>query len=159
VLPFGLETLPPMERRGRAALAICEGESDALAFREAYAGVAGNTWIQRHVVIAVPGASSWRPDWAHHLDGFDVIYVLGDGDRAGRRLDWAVRRDVPHARLVSFRDGDDVRRVLQRDGHRALDPYLARADRDACVDAAFTAARTLDEWERLLRGEEIPDAA
>lgn len=139
---FGPETLPSPRVAPWVPLLLCEGESDALAVRHAVAGNAA--------VLAVPGAGTWRREWRRPLEPFPVIYVLGDGDRAGRAMNAEVKRDVPWARPVWLPDGEDARSVVQRDGVDALELFLAEADRDARLAAAFVLARDLDECEALL---------
>ena len=125
-IPFGLQLLEhePAFRKYRC-LAICEGESDALAMAAAPGGEGLD-------VIALPGASTWRPEWAVHTVGYETVYVLGDGDGPGRKLNAAIRRDVLNACIVNLADGDDARKVAQRDV------------------AELVALLTTAEWERDL---------
>jgi putative DNA primase/helicase len=128
-IPFGLETLA----QGADACIIAEGESDALAIREAFAegvrtpeGIASGTMP----VLGLPGALSWKREWAEHVASFRVVYVIGDGDDAGRKMAKAVAADVPQALIVELPEGEDARSLLQRDGARALDAFLDQADLD-----------------------------
>lgn len=153
LVPFGLETLPPAAAAASCGLLIAEGESDALALREAFAGVAEPGSVHRFAAIALPGAATWRPEWRAHLEPHRLIYLVGDGDAAGRRMAESVLRDIPWARPLRLPDGEDARAMLQRHGRRALDRYLAEADRDALIAAAFQRP-TLDAAIAFLRGEE-----
>lgn len=130
IIPFGLEALRP--NAGRALL-IAEGESDALTLRGAFADVLPGAPVAGHDVVAVPGASTWQPGWARYAEGYEIVYAVGDGDRAGRRMMDAILRDIPHARPVLLPPGEDARSLLQREGPRALDPLLARADARAAL--------------------------
>jgi len=119
VIPFGLESLtdPPTDR----GLLVAEGESDALALRAAF------EW--GYDVLGVPGASTWRRGWVRYLLPYAVVYVLGDGDDAGRRLAGTVKRDVPRARIVYLPAGEDARSLLQDDdGWWRLERLLEQAD-------------------------------
>lgn len=112
LIPYGLDRLASHRMRRYRCLAIVEGESDALALRAAL-GAEGLD------VLGVPGARTWRTEWAEHAAGYDT-YVFGDGDIAGRHLNAAVVRDIPSAGVVDLPLGLDVRDVLQQGGASAL---------------------------------------
>jgi hypothetical protein len=121
LIPFGLETLrdSPHDR----GLLIAEGESDALALRRHFGAGFG------YDVLGVPGARTWRADWARFCEPYAVGYVFGDGDEAGRAFAAAVQRDVPQVRVVRMPDGEDVRSLVQREGPGVVDRLLEEADR------------------------------
>jgi hypothetical protein len=149
LIPFGLETLPPAEAAADALLVLAEGESDALALRESLSADEA-TGSQPFAVLALPGATTWRHDWRAYFDPYPLIYVVGDGDDAGRRMMRRVAASIPWARLVHLPDGSDTRSLLQSRGVHALDRYFADADAEATLDAVFRLARTLGEAEALL---------
>jgi len=149
LIPYGLETLPPpCTGRYRAAL-VAEGESDFLALWEAFQLREDARAIAYHV-IGLPGAGTWRPEWRVFLAPFHLVYLLGDGDRPGRAMNRAVRRDVPWARPVELPDGEDARSLLQAGGIEALLIYLNLADANARIAAALDLSPDLDEFRRLL---------
>lgn len=119
LLPFGLETLTdaPHDR----GLLIAEGESDALALRRHFQ--------IGYDVLGVPGARTWRTEWACYCKPYAIGYVFGDGDDAGRAFSAAVECDVPQIRVVPIPDGEDVRSLIQREGPGATDWLLGEADR------------------------------
>ena len=119
LLPFGLETRtdPPHDR----GLLIAEGESDALALRPHFHFA--------YDVVGIPGAHTWRAEWARYCEPYAIGYVLGDGDEAGRAFSAAVEGDVPQIRGVAVPDDDDVRSLIQREGPGAIDWLLDEADR------------------------------
>lgn len=149
LVPFGLETLPPAGSRWPryCALLLCEGESDALAVRDVLGRYRADV-----LALALPGAGSWRDSWRSFVEPFPLVYVLGDGDEPGRRMNRRVRSAVPWASPVWLPDGSDVRSLLQADAD-ALWPLLARADEDARLWAALTLSPDLDTMRRLLAGE------
>jgi len=149
LIPMGLETIPANTTDW--ALLICEGESDTLACREAFAGTAGGHHLRGFVVLGCPGSTCWQPKWREHVEGFDLIYPVGDGDEPGRAFAWSVQASVPWARPVRLPDGADARAILQAEGPRALDSYLVEADRDAVLKAAFWHADSVDEFCELVR--------
>lgn len=159
LVPFGLETLPEPAASVERVLLLAEGESDALALREAFADVRGDSPVRGYHVLGIPGASSWRSSWRCWLEPFPVIYILGDGDPAGQALCAAVKRDVPWARPVWLPAGEDARSLLQRDGARALEPFFAEADAAVHLRAAFVLAGDIETAERLLRGEAVSRGA
>jgi hypothetical protein len=152
LIPLGLETLPPPGEAEHRALLVAEGESDCFALREAFAATTTDNPIRGYHAIALPGAGTWRPDWRHHFEPFPLVYLVGDGDASGRRMMDTILADVPWARPVMLPAGEDARSILQRDGARALDLHLERADRAATVWAAMRRGLTLQETEALLRG-------
>jgi len=150
LIPFGLERLPRSSWiAARSALLVTEGESDALAVREHF--FEGDAEILAWHSIGLPGSGTWRGCWKRWLAPFPIVYLLGDGDEAGRRMNGAVRRDVPWARPVRLPDGEDVRSILQRDSREGLMPYLEAADTDARLAAVLALAPDLATFERLLR--------
>jgi hypothetical protein len=108
VIPFGLDRLEHPRFRKYRGLGICEGESDAFAISAAF-GAKGLD------VLGVPGAGTWKPEWARHADGYAAVYVLGDGDHAGRCFNQRVAQDLPDATVVWLPEGEDVRSIVQRD--------------------------------------------
>lgn len=146
---FGLEKLTrtPSDEVSVRTLLVAEGESDALALRDQF---------PEADVVGVPGAASWRSDWSLVIERYLTVYVLGDGDEAGQKMNAAVVHDVPWARAVRLPDGEDVRRLLQAGGRPALERYIATADADARLWAAMRLAPDIETCERLLMGEEVP---
>ena len=159
LVPLGIELLPGPETARRSVLIISEGDSDALSIREAFAATTSSNPMAGYYVLGLPGAATWRSEWRHYAEPFDRVYVIGDGDRAGRRMIDLVCQDVPWARRVILPTGSDARSLLQDDGPRALDPHLDRADRRAQLWAAWRVSPTLADAEALLRGEEVRPVA
>jgi hypothetical protein len=119
---------------------LAEGESDALALRAAYAArrLAG----RRVVVLGVPGATMWRTAWVRWVERFGRVFVLGDGDDAGRALIADVAASLPWARRVYLPDGEDARSHLQSGGPAALDNHLRNAEQAAILAYAIRHAST-----------------
>src|SRR5262249_38068588 len=105
LIPFGLDRQWTSLRDCRS-LVITEGESDTIALHAALA-------TEGYDVIGVPGCGTWRPSWARYADGYSKIYVAGDGDLPGRKLDASVTRDVPGCVSLAIPTGQDVRSILQ----------------------------------------------
>lgn len=148
LMPFGAETLPPAGRvwPRYCALLLTEGESDALCVRDVLARYRNDV-----LALALPGASSWRDSWRSFVEPFPLVYVLGDGDDPGRRMNRRVRATVPWVRPVWLPDGADVRSLLQADP-AGLDSYFDAADLDARLWAALARSPDLATMRRLLAG-------
>jgi hypothetical protein len=150
VIPFGLDRLERLAFRQYRVLAICEGESDALALSAAFSGDGVD-------VLGVPGAGTWKPEWAVHAVGYSAVYAAGDGDDAGLMLNAAVYRDVPGALPLRLPDGADVRALLQTSGPDAVLELIRQADWQQRVGLAFTAATSYDDMLRRLGVESISE--
>lgn len=74
-------------------LFVVEGEGDVLA-----------VWSLGLKAVGIPGAGSWRPEWASRLMGRRVV-VLSDCDPQGRALAARVAGAVPSARVVDLEPG------------------------------------------------------
>lgn len=108
---YGLNRLAMAREFG--FVVMVEGESDAHTL-----------WSHEVPAIALPGASTWREDWAKHLDGIGAIYVVVEPDAGGEAvLRWlrtsAIRERVKLLRLDGFKDPsamhlDDPERFEER---------------------------------------------
>lgn len=150
LMPFGLEQLYPEHVRPRRTLLVAEGESDALKLRSCFWSVEDDDRSDFDV-LGLPGASSWRSEWAQHLEPYRRVYVIPDADEAGRRLASSVRRDIPRSRIVRLPKGEDARGVLETGGPYALDPYLTAADDEELLAAAWLMCPTLEQAHAYLR--------
>ena len=99
LIPFGLGRLTDRAYRRYRCLGICEGESDTLALRDAFAGVVlDDPLLDRIDVIGLPGASSWQKKWRKYVAPYPYVYVIGDGDVPGRAQPARARRAEPAGR-------------------------------------------------------------
>lgn len=85
---YGLWFLRHERTEGQAVLLV-EGESDCHA-----------CWTAGVLALGVPGADTWKTEWAQHLRGRPV-YVWQEPDQGGATLVRAIAADFPDARLVS----------------------------------------------------------
>ncbi|MFH8346765.1 toprim domain-containing protein [Streptomyces sp. NPDC018045] len=90
-------------------VAICEGELDAMAVEAA--GVPA---------VGIPGVSSWRDHFDPAFAGFETVFVLGDGDEAGRRFTQKLCERLPNAKPIDLGDGYDANLFIHRYGHEAF---------------------------------------
>ena len=101
-------------------IGIAEGELDALA-----ATAAGLP------TVGCPGASSWKPYYYRLFDDFQRVYVLGDGDDAGRRWAAPLVPNIPGATSRVMPAGNDVTSYVVEFGAEAfLDSVRPRCNPD-----------------------------
>jgi len=70
---YGLWRLESIKRAGYVVLV--EGESDAQTL-----------WYHRIPALGIPGANSWKAEFAEHLDGVERIYAVIEPDQGGETL-------------------------------------------------------------------------
>jgi DNA primase len=90
----------------RSYLAVTEGEIDALVLN----------YLCDIPAVGIPGANNWKPHFARVLEGFDRIFVIGDGDKAGQEFARNVSKKLDAALPVVMPDGMDVNDVYLADG-------------------------------------------
>ena len=79
IYPYGVWRLDSARTAGY--LVICEGESDAQTL-----------WYHGIPALGIPGANTWKAEWAAFLDGIPTIYVALEPDAGGEAmLKWAVK--------------------------------------------------------------------
>lgn len=83
---------------GGAEVAVCEGELDAVAM----------THLVGIPAVGIPGANNWHQHYCHVLSGFDRVWVVGDGDEAGRKFCRSVAALADNSVEVVMPDGHDV---------------------------------------------------
>ncbi len=108
-IPYGLDRLAEARRAGSVVLVVLvEGESDCHTL-----------WLQGFPALGLPGAASWREEWAHFLDGIKTVYVVIEPDEGGQAVLAWLRRSAIR---------DRVRLVLLADAKDASEFYLAEPD-------------------------------
>ena len=83
-LPYGLDRL--RAEPDTATPILVEGESDCWTL-----------WNAGFVAVGVPGASSWRSEWAEELRRFARVIVWREPDDGGAKLAQSVADDMPDA--------------------------------------------------------------
>jgi hypothetical protein len=124
VLPYGMWKLSEAKKAGY--IVVVEGESDCHTL-----------WHHKIPVLGIPGADTWRDEWATYLEAIPDVYLVVEPDKAGESL-----RD----RLMQ----SDLRENLQLlDFGKRKDPsglYLADPDGfpEAWKEILSKAARSTD---------------
>lgn len=91
-------------------IAVCEGEFDTIIMDGAV-GVPA---------VGVPGANNWRDHFRLLLEDYELIFVLCDGDQAGRDFGKKVASEVDGATVVHLPDGTDVNDLYLAEGKEGL---------------------------------------
>lgn len=90
-------------------VAICEGELDTISAE--LAGIPA---------IGVPGAKAWKPHFNEPLFGYEKVFILSDGDQAGRVFADQLLRELPNAVVLPSAPGEDVNSELVKQGRDYL---------------------------------------
>ena len=85
--PYGLDRLEDARRAGYVVLV--EGESDAQTL-----------WSYGIPALGVPGASTWRAEWADYLQGL-TVYLWREPDEGGTLFSYRVGQTLPDARVIT----------------------------------------------------------
>lgn len=89
-------------------IVIPEGELDVISW--SLAGVPA---------VGPPGVDGWQKHFGRCLENFEVVYGAGDGDKAGRKFNNFLAREVK-ARPLRFPDGEDGNSLYVKGGADAL---------------------------------------
>jgi hypothetical protein len=155
VQPYGLERL--QEARQAGYIILVEGESDAQTL-----------WYHDIPALGIPGASTWRPEWAQYLTGL-TVYIWQEPDQGGETFARTIGKSLPEVRIITPPQGrkdvsechilgDDLSALLQRLMAEAQ-PYRELAAQATNAEAAeakrqagdlATCANILDRLENLL---------
>ncbi|MCZ0976201.1 hypothetical protein O1L55_42880 [Streptomyces albulus] len=73
-------------------------------------------WRVREFRQSAPGVSSWRDHFDLAFVGFEVVFVLGDGDDAGRGFAAKMCERLPNAKAIDLGDGYDAARFIHEFG-------------------------------------------
>ncbi|WP_232110006.1 toprim domain-containing protein [Streptomyces buecherae] len=90
-------------------LALPEGELDVMAWAVAGVPAAG-----------IPGTGSWRDYWAPAFRGYRTVYLIAEGDEAGRNLMNDLGAKLPNKQIVRLPDGQDSNSLLLAEGPARL---------------------------------------
>ncbi|NPV08052.1 MAG: MarR family transcriptional regulator [Anaerolineae bacterium] len=136
-MPYGLWRLDNARQAGYVVLV--EGESDTQTL-----------WYHDVPALGLPGASTWKAEWATYLEGL-TVYVWQEPDDGGHRFAAKVGQSLPDARIITAPDGrkdisechllgEDVPALMQRLMAEAR-PYREIAAKQVSQEAAAAKAR------------------
>ena len=145
---YGLWRLDLAREQGRVVLV--EGESDAQTL-----------WYHDLPALGMPGASTWKAEWAKQLDGL-TVYLWREPDQGGETFVAKVGESLPEVRVITAPEGcKDVSEAHVRDEDvpalmaRLMDeaqPYvrLEEQRRQQQAQEALEAALSLAEADNIL---------
>jgi DNA primase len=90
-------------------IAICEGEIDAIT-----ATIAGIP------AIGIAGVESWKAHFKEPFLGYEVVYILADGDEPGMKFASRLANSLPNAKILPSKPGEDVNSTFLKFGAEAL---------------------------------------
>ncbi len=90
-MPYGLWKLAEARKAGYVYLV--EGESDSQTL-----------WSYGLPALGIPGADTWKPEWAEPLEGL-TVYVWQEPDQGGATLVADVGATLPEARIMQAPEG------------------------------------------------------
>lgn len=90
-------------------IVVTEGECDAMAWESV--GVPA---------IAYQGTSSWRDHFVPPLRGFEVVYIIADGDKPGIEAAEKLAALLPNSKVIVLGEGHDSNSFLHEYGAVAL---------------------------------------
>lgn len=74
--------------------------------------------------IAYPGVESVKPFHRHLLEGFERVYLCGDGDDAGANFNRKLAEMIPNAYPITLPPGEDIDSLVRTKGEKALRDLL-----------------------------------
>jgi len=98
-IPYGLWR---KKQQRTKYMVLAEGESDCHSL-----------WMHRFPALGLPGANSWKEEWAQYLDRFERIYVVLEPDRGGAAVlkwlgDSTIHDRVRLVRLDGVKDTSEL---------------------------------------------------
>jgi len=149
ILPYGVWRLDDLlhscsaEGGDKPYIILVPGESDAQTL-----------WYYQIPALGIPGAISWKPEWASYLRGMDVYVWEGPDDRGGEFVRM-IGSSFPEAHIIKSPEGrkdisechlhgDDISDLMTQLREKAV-PYSEIIDNEkgAIADQAYQIAEIL----------------
>lgn len=90
-------------------ICLTEGELDTVALH-----------VHQIPSVGCPGSDTWNDKWVPIFKGFDLVYVLCDGDNGGELFGRKVTDTLPKARIIMMEDGEDVNSMINTFGIESI---------------------------------------
>lgn len=91
-------------------IAVCEGEMDSIVLQD----------IVGVPAVGIPGANAWKGYYFRAFEDYKRVFVLADGDPAGREFAKKVAASVEAAVVIQMPDGADVNSTYLSEGAEGL---------------------------------------
>lgn len=140
-----LYNLPSLASAEVEAVVVCEGAPDAVTASLVLED------LPTVAVIGVPGAGSWKKEWADYLGALPVV-VAADNDEAGRKLEQAVTASLGRGVVVVRPSHKDLSTVYAEQGFASLRGLLLSALGDL---APPPEGEILIQLEKVTESEEV----
>lgn len=92
---------------------ICEGEIDAMT-----------AWQCGVKAVGIPGANTWKEEWAYLFRNCEVVKVAMDNDEAGRKgahyIGRTIKRIGVDVDLAQLAEGQDINDLYLKEGREAV---------------------------------------
>lgn len=98
-------------------ICICEGEIDAITAS-----------IHGLPSVGIPGRENWKSHFYRMFVGYEKIYILADGDQAGKDFAYDVVKTLPKARIINMPEGEDVNSTAKKFGVNAILKRMGKLD-------------------------------
>ena len=140
---YGLQFIAAARETG--TIVLVEGESDT-----------STLWHHGYHAVGVPGAASFKNEWADHFDGFSTIYIVIEPDAGGEAL---LKCIAKHPSAFT----DRVRLVIPTHFHDPSELHLDSPEHfkgrfDAALEGAEPWARYADRQAWVAEVEQEQDA-
>ena len=66
--------------------------------------------------VAVQGVSAWKDHFDRAFAGYEKVFILGDGDEAGRKMTEKLAERLPNGVPVELPEGEDPDSLRQKHG-------------------------------------------
>ncbi|WP_198319487.1 toprim domain-containing protein [Actinopolyspora erythraea] len=90
-------------------VAICEGEIDTITAS-----------ISDIPAVGVAGTQTWKRHFAEPFRGYETVYILADGDTAGREFAETLADKLSNAKILPCSQGEDVNSEVLKYGKKIL---------------------------------------
>lgn len=95
--------------RSNDEISICEGELDAISAE-----------LMGLPSVGIPGRENWKSHFHRMFKGYERVYILADGDEAGRDFAFDVMKTLPKGRIINMPDGEDVNSTIKKFGANSV---------------------------------------
>jgi len=78
--------------------------------------------------VAIQGVSSWEDHFDRAFAGYERVFILGDGDEAGRKMTEKLAERLPNGVPIYLPEGEDPDSLRRKEGDGAIRKLLGLED-------------------------------